>query len=201
MTSADRRHDAAMLPAAIIVAGGRGSRYGSPLKCLAVLPRLVRTLRAAGCTRIVIAGDHAGLDVAGCELVHDARPDSGPLGGIVAGLRACQGHPAAIILPGDQLRLHPHHILRLIGIWRRRGCAVAAAQVSARRRVPAQIGVLGLLPAACWPEAAQRLALGRLGVHRLWRAVGARPAWFRADELADLDRPGDLLKFRAPPQH
>lgn len=195
MTSRWPGHDAGMMPAAIIVAGGRGSRYGSPLKCLAVLPRLVRTLRAAGCSRIVIAGDHAGLDVAGCVRVRDARPDCGPLAGIVAGLQACQGHPAAILLPGDQLRLRPHHIRRLIGIWRRRGGAVAAAQVSPHRRIPARSGVLGLLPADCWPEAARRLALGRLGVHRLWRAVGARPAWFRADELADLDRPSDLLKF------
>lgn len=189
-----------MMPAAIIVAGGRGTRYGSPLKCLTVLPRLVRTLRATGCTRIVIAGDHDGLDIAGCERVHDARPDCGPLAGIVAGLRACQGHPAAIIMAGDQLRLRPHHVRRLIGVWRRQGGAVTAAQVSSRRKTPARRGVLGLLPADCWPEAAQRLELGRLGVHRLWRAVRARPAWFRADELADLDRPGDLLKFRAHPR-
>lgn len=186
-----------MMPAAIIVAGGRGARFGSPLKCLAVLPRLVRTLCAAGCSRIIIAGDHAGLEAAGCELVRDARPDCGPLGGIVAGLQACKGHPAAIIVAGDQHRLQPHHVRCLISIWRRHHSAAVAAQVSARRSAPARLGVLGLLPAERWPVAAERLALGRLGVHRLWRAVGARPAWFRADELADLDRPDDLLKFRA----
>lgn len=183
--------------AAVIVAGGRGSRFGSPLKCLSVLPRLMRTLRAAGCKRIIIAGDHAGLDLAGYERVRDAQPDCGPLGGIVAGLQACQGHPAAIIVAGDQHRLRPQHIRRLIGVWRRRGGAVVAAQVSARRRIPARQGVLGLLPAERWSLAAERLACGRLGVHRLWRAAGARPVWFSAHELADLDRPDDLLKFRA----
>lgn len=185
-----------MMPAAVIVAGGRGARYGSPLKCLAALPGLVRALRAAGCTRIVIAGDHAELAHAGCLVVRDAQPDSGPLAGVVAGLQACQGHPAALILPGDQLRLQAHHLRRLIGVWRRGACAVAAMQTAARGG-PARSGVLGLLPATCWPLAAQRLAVGRLGMHRLWRAVGARPAWFSAAELADLDRPGDLLKFRA----
>jgi molybdopterin-guanine dinucleotide biosynthesis protein A len=175
---------------AVIVAGGRGSRFGSPLKCLPVLPRLVRELRAAGIGRIVIAGDHDGLDLPDCLRTRDAEPDCGPLGGIVGGLARLAGCSAALIVAGDMHRLRRHDLRRLIGTWRRLGRAVQV-------RHGDQAALLGVLPAALWPLAGEQLARRRLGVHRLWRSAHARPLWFPAHLLADLDRPDDLLKFRA----
>ena len=179
---------------AVIVAGGRGSRFGSPLKCLPVLPRLVRELRAAGVGRIVIAGDHDGLALEGCLYARDAIPASGPLGGIVGGLTELHGCTTAVIIAGDMHRLRARDLRRLIGTWRRLDRAVQV-------RHGGQAALLGVLPAALWPLAHEQLTRRRLGVHRLWRAARARPVWFPADLLADLDRPGDLLKFRATRSH
>jgi molybdopterin-guanine dinucleotide biosynthesis protein A len=183
--------------AAIILAGGRGTRFGSSLKCLSQLPRLTSTLRRAGCTRIVVAGDHDGLDSDAWLRVPDAMAGSGPLSGIVAGLAACADCQAAIIVPGDQLHLSRRDIIRLLAAWRQHHRPAVAAQTTARRQQPARTGIFGLLPAHQWPLAVTRLARNQLSVFRLWRAAKARPVWFSAAELADLDRPDDLLKFRA----
>ncbi len=177
-------------PGAVIVAGGRGSRYGDPLKCARLLPRLVARLRAAGCARVVVAGDHAGLDGHGWERAPDAVGGAGPLGGIVGGLRRLDGCAAAVVLAGDMHRLEVRDLRRLLGAWRRLGRAVQA------RQGPHPV-LLGVLPATDWPVADDALASGRRSVHRLFRAARARPLWFAAAAVADLDRPGDLLKFRA----
>lgn len=177
-------------PGAVIVAGGRGSRYGDPLKCASLLPRLAERLRRAGCGRIVVAGDHPGLDGGPWERAHDAATAAGPLAGIVGGLRALAGCRTALIVAGDMHRLGVADLRRLLGAWRRLGCAVQA------RQGPHPV-LLGVLPAADWAAAESALAGRRFGVHRLFRAARARPLWFPAAAVADLDRPGDLLKFRA----
>ncbi|MBN8525528.1 MAG: hypothetical protein J0M02_09345, partial [Planctomycetes bacterium] len=111
------------------------------------------------------------------------------------GLQACGGCAAALIVAGDQLHLRDRDLRRLAGTWRRRRRSAMAMQVAGSG--PARAGILGVIDAADWAMAADRLAGRRLGVHRLWRCIRAVPVWFDAARLADFDRNGDLLKFRA----
>jgi len=182
---------------AVIVAGGQGRRFGSPLKCLPVLSRLIRALRLAGCSRVVIAGNHDGLDMSGCVRVRDAAHDCGPLGGIVAALPALAGYEAAMIVAGDMHRLRPRDIRRVMGSWRRTRLAAYASVSSNGTSHRAFPSLFGILPATTWHVAAEQLASRRLGVHRLWRRARARPVWFSAFRLADHDHPP--LGIRAAP--
>lgn len=175
--------------AGIIVAGGRGSRFGSPRKCEPLLGRLAGCLRQAGCDLVVVAGDHPGLAPAGCLQVADAEPGCGPLAGIVAGLRAAAGHAAALVIAGDHLALDARELRAIAGAWRRDGRAHWAWAGQRPRPQP----LCGILPLERRPLAEAALAERRLGVHRLWRAAGARPVRFASlAPFADLDRPSDI---------
>jgi molybdopterin-guanine dinucleotide biosynthesis protein A len=182
-------------PSAIILAGGRGSRFGSPLKCTPFLPRLARCLREAGCQSIVIAGDHDGLDVPGCLRTRDAIADCGPLAGLVGAFDAVAHYPAALVVAGDMFALRARDLRRLIGAWRRTGRAVVAMpQAVSQPPFPA---LLGVLPVQTWALARTQLERRRLGMHRLWRSCAAKPVWFPTARLADGDRPHDLLRIHA----
>lgn len=182
-----------MALAGIIVAGGRGTRFGSPRKCVPLLARLAAELRAAGCTRVIVAGDHDGLAPRDCIQVQDARPGCGPLGGILAGLRAATDCAAAVILAGDHLNLGARQLRRMIGSWRRDGRARWAWAGGRPRPQP----LCGIMPLAGLPTAEAALAAKRLGVHRLWRAVRALPVWFPSQApFADLDRLSDIALGR-----
>ena len=80
---------------AVLLAGGKSSRMGRDKATLIVdgVPlwqRQLATLRECGAAEVFISGKADGPYAgAGIEIVEDAVPDCGPLGGIVAALRRC----------------------------------------------------------------------------------------------------------------
>ena len=109
--------------AAIILAGGRSSRMGSPKAALdwhgSTLLRRVTGLLARvvdGPIIVVRAPGQDLLDIAeGTELVSDAREGHGPMQGIAAGLAAIGGRaPVAYVSSTDVPLLHPAFVRRVI---------------------------------------------------------------------------------------
>lgn len=78
---------------ALLLAGGKSRRMGRDKTFLVVngepmWRRQLTLLETLAPKELLIAGpNHADWLAARCEILHDAVPDSGPLGGIVAGLR------------------------------------------------------------------------------------------------------------------
>jgi len=79
---------------ACVLAGGRSTRMGTDKSFLRVggellIERQLRCLREAGAVELLISGrsgvDYSGL---GADVVYDQRPDSGPLAGVAAVLKA-----------------------------------------------------------------------------------------------------------------
>jgi molybdenum cofactor guanylyltransferase len=68
----------------VVLAGGRSQRMGADKAGLIwkgrrLLDHAVALLTAAGCSRVVVSGDHAGY-----EHIQDRYPERGPLGGLTS---------------------------------------------------------------------------------------------------------------------
>ena len=109
MKRPDDTADDAMTDAlAVLLAGGRSTRYGSP-KALAevagrsILERGLETLDAAAGPAVVVANDPAPYASAGREIRPDVRPGTGVLGGILTAVRWADelGRDAAVVLACD----------------------------------------------------------------------------------------------------
>ena len=140
--------------AAIVLAGGRSSRMGTPKASLAwhglpLLGRIARLLArsVSGPVVVVRAQDQAlpalPRDVAVAE---DAREDRGPLEGIAAGLRALPaGTRLAYVSSTDVPFLHPAFVRRVIA-GAAPGIDVAVARTNGRTHPLAAAYCTSLLP-------------------------------------------------------
>ncbi|MEA2545985.1 MAG: molybdenum cofactor cytidylyltransferase [Chloroflexota bacterium] len=112
--------------AAVVLAAGAGSRFGGR-KLLAALDgrpivgHVVEAARAAGLDPIVVVvpptGELDELDLGAVRRVTNPTPQEGLSSSVRIGLRELDGEPdvtAAVILPGDQPRVRPDVIRRLI---------------------------------------------------------------------------------------
>jgi CTP:molybdopterin cytidylyltransferase MocA/SAM-dependent methyltransferase len=112
--------------AAVVLAAGAGSRFGGG-KLLArldgrpIVEHVVDAARAAGLDPIVVVvpptGELDGLDLGAVRRVINPTPQEGLSSSVRVGLRDLEGDPdiaAAVILPGDQPRVRPDVIRRLI---------------------------------------------------------------------------------------
>lgn len=182
----------------LILAGGRSSRMGRDKASLTLpdgrtlLERQVDILRAAGVTT-VFASLPPGRDIAlpGVTPVWDAVPETGPLGGIAAGLRAA---PAGLllVLAVDMPGIQAAHLRKLVEL------------------ASPQRGVVPLMTGQCEPLAAiyptflagaadEALADGDRAVHawvRTQAELGKLLLWEAAAEWSDAFRswntPGDF---------
>jgi molybdopterin-guanine dinucleotide biosynthesis protein A len=181
--------------AGAIIAGGRGSRMGTPHKAALHLrdgsspvQRLVAALQACRCGPVVIVANQADpYAEVGVRVIPDRRCGLGPLAGIEAALLALA--PAAVcVVAGDMPGLGPTDLQRLIAAWDGR-LAVAWTD----RMQPLCAVVAPTLAG----EVSQALDRGEHGVYRLWERLGAVPVRF-PDERAfvDLDTPEDLARFQ-----
>ncbi len=203
---------------AIVLAGGASRRMGTDktrivLGGRTLLERSVDALRRAGAERIVVVGrdgDGAGLPE-GVVAVADSSPGSGPLGGIIDGLRHLarmerdasehsdtrHGDDVVIVVASD----HPDHDPDELAFV---ASLLAKATVQTAAAVPVVDGRDQTLHAAYrrWlaePFAAQFDA----GERSLHRALGAHPT-VRVERTGavrssyrDLDDPADLEAYRA----
>ncbi len=180
--------------AGAIIAGGRGSRMGTPHKALLALPdgstpvaRLIAALGGAGCAPLLIAANDAEPYVAfGLPVVADRRTGCGPLAGIEAALLATDTE-AVCVVPGDQPLFDQTAVERLIADWDGR-LAVAHSE-----RMQPLCAVIGRALAL---EVSAALDRGEHAVYRLWDRLGAAAVRFTDDRVfVDLDVPEDLARL------
>lgn len=143
---------------AILLAGGKSTRLGSPKAWLPfgerpLLRLLVERLQGAFPEVLVVAAPGQDLPRTPARVVHDEVPEQGPLGGLAAGLRAAQ-NPLAFAASCDLPFLNPEVGRRL-----------AAAAEGARAAVPEWEGRLQPLHAVYRTElharAAEEIRAGR----------------------------------------
>jgi len=203
---------------AIVLAGGRASRFGGPKLAspVAGMPLLHRSILAAAAASdevVVVArpGDTPDLPSAPVPLrvVHDPEPDGGPLVGAATGLRAAAGE-RALVIGGDMPRLNPavlDEMLRLLGAGRASAVVLAAPSSAAptgrRDRPPRQPLPMAVRAAAALAAAEAAVASGRRSLQALLDAVSTvelpAAAWLRLDPaggtLDDVDEPADVERL------
>ncbi|HSK16337.1 MAG TPA: NTP transferase domain-containing protein [Gaiellaceae bacterium] len=159
--------------AAVVLAAGAATRFGSPKQRL-LLPHVLAALRAAPLDDIVVvAGAHAlGEEMEGARVVACAEWERGPGASLRCGLAALPtAAEAAVVVLADGPDLAPAAVERVLAAWRGGAGALVAASYDGERGHP--------------------LVLAR----ELWDAVpdeGVRslePALVPCD---DLGRPGDV---------
>jgi nicotine blue oxidoreductase len=171
--------------AAVVLAAGGASRFGSPKQQL-MLPDVLRAVRASSVDEVVVVEGAHSLQVTTCNL------EEGPAARVVrcdewergmgASLRCgLESLPteaeAAIVVLADGPDLAPQAIDRVIAAWRSGGSAVVAASYGGVRGHPV------LLARSAWPDVPDEGA----------RALD--PALISCDDLGppgDVDYPEDV---------
>jgi molybdopterin-guanine dinucleotide biosynthesis protein A len=188
---------------AIVLAGGRSSRFGSD-KLVATVdgaPLIHHPIRAVAAVVeriVVVAAPGAALPLPAelvdrIEVVHDAEPFGGPLLGLGAALATVET-PIAIVVAGDMPSLAPPVLARLLA-------ALGPAR-AAMLEVP---GRLQPLPSAVEVSSARSAIAEALGrgerslaalLSRLDAALVPQAVWLALDpagaSITDIDRPEDV---------
>jgi molybdopterin-guanine dinucleotide biosynthesis protein A len=191
----------------VLLAGGTSRRMGEDKTAADFLfdgePLAARVAGrlAQACDDVLIAsGDGTRMAWLGLPQVPDALPDSGPLGGLVAGLEAAT-HPHVAVVAADMPFASPA-VLRLLAS--RIGGHDAAVPASEQGTEPLHAvyarSALGSFEAAL---RAGRLSV-RVALEGLDALVVTEADWARADPAGrfarNLNRPGDSEPFVEPPQ-
>ena len=196
--------------AAIVLAGGRGSRLGGVDKASVrlagerLVDRVVRAARAAGAAPVVVVGP-ALPGLAGCTLVTESPRFGGPLVALEAGLRALEAgnvggyeaepdaQLASVLLLACDL-VHSEEVVQyLLAAEPAPGEAVVLRDPSGRAQWLAGRYDLAALRAGL--DAAR--AVGELSGRPLRHALREIPIRFidaQAEMLADIDEPDDLTR-------
>ena len=191
---------------AIVLAGGRSSRFGSPkvaaeLDGRPLLDHVLDAVAAVATDVVVVLGPDqpAPAMPAGVRAVRDTQEFGGPLVGLAVGLEASTSL-RAVVVGADMPRLRPAVLEALLAALADPGRPAAILEEPAGRRP---------LPLALAVEPARRAAVATLAsggrsllalLERLEVAVVPAAQW-RAldpdgDSLADVDRPEDLERLR-----
>jgi molybdopterin-guanine dinucleotide biosynthesis protein A len=186
---------------AIVLAGGRSSRFGrdklaEPIDGRTMLDHVIARVRAVATDVVVVASVGATPDVpADVAVVNDERPFEGPLAGLAVGLRALDpGVERVLVVGGDMPALVPAVLRRLIdGLERRE--AVILEQASRPRPLPMAVRPSSAVDAAdrLLDDGDRRLQaiLERLDVEVIPEATW-REDDPDGDTLRDVDTPEDL---------
>lgn len=169
-------------PAGAILAGGQARRFGGVAKGLElvggvrIVDRVLAALRDVTSDILLIGAAPAiGATLPGLRLVPDEAPGGGPLGGIVAALRAAGRD--TLVVAWDMPFIEARHLRPLLGAGRDADAVVWEAEGRAeplcalyRARTVSQLA--GLLAAG---ERSPREALGRLHVHLVGHVASPGP--------------------------
>ena len=119
--------------AAIVLAAGEASRFGSPKQRI-LLPRVLERLRKTSVAEIVVVEGAYELEHApNARTVSCPQWDRGPGASLRCGLEALGKEiEAAVVVLADGPNLAPEAVERVLGEWRRRGGIVAASYAGGR---------------------------------------------------------------------
>jgi CTP:molybdopterin cytidylyltransferase MocA len=166
--------------AAVILAAGAATRFGSPKQAL-LLPRILERVRASGVDEVVVVEGAYPLHQIGAPVVHCAEWERGPGASLRCGLVALEHDvEAAVVCLADGPELAPAAIDRLIAAWRGGAGEIVAASYDSLRGHPVLLG------RAAWARIPDEGA----------RALEA--ALVPCDDLGapgDVDTPADLDRF------
>lgn len=181
----------------LVLAGGRSRRMGRDKATIEVggEPLVVRVARRLEpvCQRILIAsGDGRRLGNVAWAQIADARPGSGPLAGIVAGLE-CAGTPLVAVVAVDLPDADPRVLDQLARLWQ--GEAAIVPLVGERAQP-----LHGVYATAHATAFRRLLQAGMRGVTHVLSTLGARvvgpEGWGELDPdgafARNLNRPEDL---------
>ena len=182
---------------AIILAGGRSSRMGTPKALLPfggepLVVHIARKLQPLFSQIVVVAAPGQQLPPLGARIVHDENAFQGPVGGIYYGLRAissdvafvtsCDAPFASVSLIHELLRLHGQHDI-VVPEWQGRLQPLFAVY---------RTTVL--------PIAAQQLASGELRPVSLFDRVNTRIV--REDDVRRFDAEGNsFVNMNTPAEY
>jgi nicotine blue oxidoreductase len=158
--------------AAIVLAAGAATRFGSP-KQLVLVPHVVAALRSSGelAQIVVVTGAHP-MDVAGASVVDCPDWERGPGASLRCGLAALgEDAEAAVVVLGDGPHLSAEAVDRVVAAWREGGADLVAASYDGGRGHPLVVG------RAAWDEIPDE---------------GARGLPVRLVPCDDLGHPGDI---------
>jgi CTP:molybdopterin cytidylyltransferase MocA len=120
--------------AAIVLAAGEASRFGSPKQRL-LLPSVLERVRASSVHEIVVVAGAYDLDPADDDVRIVTCPEwrAGPGASLRCGVSALdEDVEAAVVVLADGPELSPAAVDRVVGEWRRSGGIVAASYEGSR---------------------------------------------------------------------
>jgi CTP:molybdopterin cytidylyltransferase MocA len=119
--------------AALVLAAGEASRFGSPKQRL-LLPRVLERVRASSVDQIVVVEGAYDLDPGGdVRIVACPEWHAGPGASLRCGVSALGDDvEAAVVVLADGPELSPEAVDRVVGEWRRGGGIVAASYEGSR---------------------------------------------------------------------
>jgi molybdenum cofactor guanylyltransferase len=187
--------------AAIVLAGGRSSRFGrdklvEPIERRPMLDYAIDAVQVVATEVVVVAAPgvaHAVGD--GVRIAHDERPFEGPLSGLASGLAVLDPTvDRVVVVGGDMPSLVPAVLERLISALDGHEAAVLADETGPR---PLPIAIR---PSAASPAVERLIAGGERRLRALISELDAEvipPSIWRRDDpagatLTDIDSPADL---------
>lgn len=191
-----------MTTSAIVLAGGRSSRFGgskldADLAGRTVLDRSIDAVVAA-CSEVLVVGRASG-DRPGVRYLPDTEAFDGPLAGLVMGLEAASGDVAVVI--GGDMPLAESRVLALLAARLDGGSTATLLDDGAQARpLPMAVRRVAALAAATAAMGAGERSL-RAFLGRLETEVVPESAWRALDPaggtLIDVDTTEDLAQARA----
>jgi CTP:molybdopterin cytidylyltransferase MocA len=133
--------------AAVVLAAGAASRFGSPKQRL-LLPHVLARLRESAVDRVVVVSGAYELDV-DAPVVRCADWERGPGASLRCGLAALPDEAeAAVVVLADGPNLAPASVDRVVAAWRETGAEVLAAGYGGDRGHPVVLArsVWGRIP-------------------------------------------------------